>query len=464
MTRFWPLERGHIITSAYGPRWGAMHYGIDFGWPGGSAGRPVFAIQAGTVVQVGWDPGGFGWFVDIDSDDSQGSNLWVYGHIKPEVAQGEQVAAGQRIGHINGDRATNGGVDPHCHVEVHDRVRRSAGPGRMDPAPFLQGAAYPNEQQEVQPMTLFGVDISNWQKGLDLAQVKREDFRAVIAKVSEGLGFRDGTWPGFRDATRAAGLPIMGYHYLRSGDSVEAQADTFVSHLGDTTIPCMIDAEIGSGDADHVRAFRDAVERRGVRVTLLYLPRWYWSGHIGSPDLSGLPPLMASSYGSDQPGYASVLYPGDHDGAWNGYGGLDVAVLQFTQRAKVAGQQIDAWAFRGSESQLAALFGAASPGGGPVADIQQLILDQLIGPGGQGWPILGPSKVDPSRSNTLAEALAEVRDALCTPRPSFVEGSTFAADHETYGRLTDAAAYRTELAVEGLTDTVARIEKKLEGK
>ncbi|MBM4538769.1 hypothetical protein GS463_06265 [Rhodococcus hoagii] len=55
-------------------------------------------------------------------------------------------------------------------------------------------------------------------------------------------------------------------------------------------------------------------------------------------------------------------------------------------------------------------------------------------------------------------------DAICGQRQSLVEGSTFAADHETYGRLTDAAAFRTELAVEKLCEAVARIESKLEGK
>lgn len=316
-------------------------------------------------------------------------------------------------------------------------------------------------------MTIFGVDISNWQKGLDLERVQREDFRAVIAKVSEGSGFRDGTWPGFRDAARALGLPIMGYHYLRRDSPIEAQADVFVEHLGDRSIPCMIDAELNSGGVNEIRAFRDAVERRGVRVALLYLPRWYWRDHIGSPDLSGLPPLMASSYGADRPGYASVLYPGDHDGAWNGYGGLDVAILQFTQRAQVAGQQIDAWAYRGAPDQLAALFGVAAPeGGGHMADIQQLILDQLVGPGGQGWPMLGPSKVDPSRSNTLVEALAEVRDALCTPRPSLVQlddQPTALLDMPTFLRFTDAATFRTERAVEQITAAVTRIEKNQEG-
>lgn len=143
--RFHPLARGHIVTSEYGPRWGTTHYGRDYGWPGGSANKPVYAVQAGTVVVVASDPGGFGRYVDIDSDDAQGSNLWVYGHIVPQVKVGQKVKAGERIGYINPDRATNGGVDPHVHVEVHKYTRQPAGPGRMNPAPFLKDALYPGE-------------------------------------------------------------------------------------------------------------------------------------------------------------------------------------------------------------------------------------------------------------------------------------------------------------------------------
>ena len=354
--RFWPLERGHIITSGFGPRWGSTHWGTDFGWDGGSGDRPVYAVQGGAVLMVG-PASGFGQWVVVDHPASDGGGTTVYGHVIPEVKLGQRVEAGQRIARINPDQRTNGGVAPHLHLEWHRYVWVPPGSDRLDPAQMLVGARYPNERQE-KSMTLFGVDISNWQKGLDLAQVKREDFRAVIAKVSEGSGFRDATWPGFRDAARKLGFPIMGYHYLRANNSIEAQADTFVSHLGDKSIPCMIDAEIGSGGVREIRAFRDAVEARGVRVPLMYLPRWYWSGHIGSPDLSGLPPLMSSHYGpgNGRAGYASAIYPGDADAGWQGYGGLDVAVFQFTEKARVAGQAIDAWAFRGSEADLRALF------------------------------------------------------------------------------------------------------------
>lgn len=128
-----------------------MHRGVDFGWPGGSAGQPVYAVQAGTVVAAPYDPNGFGWYLDIDSNDAEGSNLWVYGHIVPKVRVGDHVEAGQLVAYVNADRSSNGGVDPHCHVEVHQYTRQPSGPGRMDPMPYFDGARYPGETQPVDP-------------------------------------------------------------------------------------------------------------------------------------------------------------------------------------------------------------------------------------------------------------------------------------------------------------------------
>jgi len=158
------MAKGHIITDTYGwQAWrGGTHRGIDFGWPGGSAGQPVYAVQAGSVVAQPYDPGGFGWYLDIDSSDAEGSNLWVYGHIVPHVRVGDHVEAGQLIAYVNADRATNGGVDPHVHVEVHKYTRQPSGPGRMDPFPFLVDALYPGERlPDPTPAPIPGSDAWN---------------------------------------------------------------------------------------------------------------------------------------------------------------------------------------------------------------------------------------------------------------------------------------------------------------
>ncbi len=145
--RFWPLAAGRIITSPFGPRSGGMHTGVDFGWPGGSAGRPVYAIQAGTVIFAGaaqgyGGPDPAGWLV-IDSTDAEGGGCLEYGHIIREVAPGARVAAGQRIGRINPDSGTNGGVAPHLHVSDMPYAYNPS--AKQDVMPRLAGAREPGQ-------------------------------------------------------------------------------------------------------------------------------------------------------------------------------------------------------------------------------------------------------------------------------------------------------------------------------
>lgn len=110
----------------------------------------------------------------------------------------------------------------------------------------------------------------------------------------------------------------------------------------------------------------------------------------------------------------------------------------------------------------AAILPTRPQSGGTLMGTPELVLDQLSGPGGRGWPFLGAvSKLDPNRSNTLPEALAEVRDVLTTPRPSLINPAV-SFDAVTYLQLVDAATYRTEKAVEASTKQVEELTKRVE--
>ena len=148
-TRYHPLQKGYVITSPFGWRAfdNAVHTGIDFGNPSGSsAGWPVYAIQSGRVLYAGaaqgyGGPDPAGWIV-IDSDDSQGSGVFEYGHIIREdwVRPGVSVNAGQKIATINPSSATNGGAAPHLHVSYMPYEYNSN--KKQDFAPLLTGAVY----------------------------------------------------------------------------------------------------------------------------------------------------------------------------------------------------------------------------------------------------------------------------------------------------------------------------------
>jgi hypothetical protein len=214
-------------------------------------------------------------------------------------------------------------------------------------------------------MGIYGVDIHpRFQAGINIEEIRREGFDFMAVKVSEGV---DGSYlaagsADFLRRGRATGLLTLGYHYLHAGDE-DGQARVFAEALDTAGVPGMLDAETLATDEQTpvltiagIRGFVAACRRLGARVPLLYLPHWYWD-RLGRPSLAGLPPLWASSYVSVASAPASVMYQSHAPGSWDSYGALSVEVLQFTDRAQVAGRLIDADHYLGTREEFAALIG-----------------------------------------------------------------------------------------------------------
>lgn len=261
-------------------------------------------------------------------------------------------------------------------------------------------------------MTLYGPDTSNnnWSSAAEctaaMAQIKSEGFSWVEAKVSEGNYYQDPYWPVTKAACAAQGLGVVGYHYVTT-DPAASQAATFAGNGGG--LQAMLDFEANSGNIANFWSVVNAFNALGIEVVLSYIPHWYWQ-QIGSPDLSQVPGLVASSYVNGT-GYASSLYPGDASSYWAAYGGATPQILQFTDAASIAGLSIDANAYIGTDTQLLTLLGQGTP---PVtapatptlAQLLEILTDiqmQQRGPGLQGWPQLG--------QNAAGQNLTEV-DAL----------------------------------------------------
>lgn len=203
---------------------------------------------------------------------------------------------------------------------------------------------------------IFGVDVHpQFQAGLDIERVRSEGFDFLAAKVSQGTTtYNSMDW---LRRGQECGLLCLGYHYLEPGNEV-AQARVFAAQLRAAGVPGMLDAEypLANGDTltvPGIRSFLTAVRSFGGQVPLVYLPHWYWQ-RMGSPDLSGLPGLWASSYVTGS-GFASDLIESVTPRYWASYGHLPVAVLQFTDEGLVAGQSIDVDVFPGTRDELAAL-------------------------------------------------------------------------------------------------------------
>lgn len=61
-----------------------------------------------------------------------------------------------------------------------------------------------------------GIDISHYQKGLDIGVLPAAGFDFAILKITEGSSHADETAPSFYMRARAAGIPVGGYCYSRA--------------------------------------------------------------------------------------------------------------------------------------------------------------------------------------------------------------------------------------------------------
>ena len=369
--RYMPVPAEAYITSKFGPRWGTSHRGVDFGRNGGSANMPVYAAQGGTVVHAGaasgfGGPDPAGWVV-IDHPTADGSGTTVYGHIIREVSVGQRVEAGQRIGRVNPSPATNGGVAPHIHFEVHPYVWQQG--AQIDPEPWLLGATTPGTA----PVTpeaakaphgnvLFGVDVSEHQNGMPLTLAANEGMAYAIIRTTDGT-YKDRVYTSHLLDAERAGLVTAAYHYLRApseGTTVAQQVKASVEVMGTHKRPVWIDVETNAGlHVNDIRACKREFEARGVRVIGCYSYVPYWENRIrpGEPDSHEFGAFWVAAYGANPSGVPSTIYPGNEHRQWNyPLGNQRPVMWQFGSNATVAGFAVDINAFKGTKAQLKALF------------------------------------------------------------------------------------------------------------
>lgn len=214
-------------------------------------------------------------------------------------------------------------------------------------------------------MVTFGVDVSHHQPALNFVAMRQEGVEFAFIKATEGT-FIDNEFGDNLNRARSAGMLVGAYHYQRSNSSAAAQVVTIQRRVP-LDVPVLLDVEANSGGVSLTRELVDLLRSVGYRVPLLYLPRWYWQ-QLGSPSLAGLPPLWSSRYPDNVAGTLVDEYAAVPPSYWNGYGGLAVAVLQFTSSARIAGYQpLDANAFNGTRAQLDELLG------GEVAELSDAL-------------------------------------------------------------------------------------------
>lgn len=369
-----PVDKGFYITSGFGPRSGGYHWGTDFGRGGGSGGHPVYAVKSGTVTRAG-AASGFGRWVTIDHPASNGGGETVYGHIIPEVTAGQSVREGQRIGRIDPNSNTNGGVAPHLHFENHRYSWSPPGPNRLNPEIMLRGAKWPGDTTPApKPSSsgeIFGVDVSEHQDGMSLKRAKRDGISFAILRLCDGT-YRDRTFSSHLKDAESAGLLVSTYWYLRApseGTTISQQVDVIDQQMkGRRDLSVWIDVESVSGSRKlltekDVHAAKRELEKRGYTVAGIYSGAWYWEKMPGGePSMDGLGSLWVSHYGQRNAyGNYRTIYNNEgganHPGWRYPLGDKLPDILQYGSNGLVAGKYVDVNAFKGTRAELAQVFG-----------------------------------------------------------------------------------------------------------
>lgn len=118
---------------------------------------------------------------------------------------------------------------------------------------------------------LSGIDVSGWQKGIDLAALST-DF--IICKISEGTGWVD---PCFDDFYRTAKVPLGAYVYSHATtpDAARAEAQKALSLLNGRKLPLGVYMDVEEGAqlsltnsalTAVVKAFCDTIRAAGYRT------------------------------------------------------------------------------------------------------------------------------------------------------------------------------------------------------
>lgn len=216
-------------------------------------------------------------------------------------------------------------------------------------------------------MTLWLYDVSNHQS----TTPSLDGWDGLIAKASEGSGFRDGRFRQHIDKAINAGKIHGAYHFLRSDSPVKDQFNTFASVVP-TDIAAIPDIEsikdrtgriISAPTPAQSAEFTDRLLQAGYTVPLHYLPPWYWSGSVGGWNRADISAWCRFLWPSWYPDYvarpretARKMLP---NSVWLPFGGAKgVPLVQFT--SSPLDQNASEWKFE----EMWNLFAGRAPGGG----------------------------------------------------------------------------------------------------
>ncbi len=150
------------------------------------------------------------------------------------------------------------------------------------------------------PSTLEGIDVSQYQGGINWGAVKGSGRAFAIARVGDGL-YVDPTFAANWSGIKSAGMVRSAYQFFRPGTDPNAQADLFLSKigaLGPGDLPPMLDVEATDGQpanviASHVQTWINRVTSATGRAPMVYTGKYFWQDNVGLT-IPGNPLVLAA--------------------------------------------------------------------------------------------------------------------------------------------------------------------------
>ena len=152
-------------------------------------------------------------------------------------------------------------------------------------------------------MTLNGIDISNWQRGIDLSKVPC-DF--VIAKATEGIGYVDKSCDVFIQQAKRLGKKLGFYHFARPRNDAVREAQYFYNNTKNyfgEAIPILDWEAENKSDVAWAKRWLDEVHRLSGLKPVIYMSESVVNSYDWSSVANADYGLWVAKYRDNNPDY-----------------------------------------------------------------------------------------------------------------------------------------------------------------
>lgn len=159
------------------------------------------------------------------------------------------------------------------------------------------------------------VDVSRWQKGLEVERLGKQGISAVIVKASQGLTIKDSEYDGFSSKSRTCGYLTGAYHFGTNAPG-DKQADFFLGCIdwkNNKGTMMVLDWETNAQITmrkDQAIAFVKRIKDVTGKYPVLYTGTYFLNA-AGLSDYSviGNCPLWLARYSVSMPGSVTGFLP-----------------------------------------------------------------------------------------------------------------------------------------------------------